>query len=86
MFWGSISGQKKGPYLFWEKDWGTINKDSYCEDIVPIIHGWIRLNPDLILMQDGAPGHAAKDTIQELQDRDITVLEWPPYSPDLNPN
>ena len=29
MFWGCFSGGKKGPCLFWEKDWGTINSDSY---------------------------------------------------------
>lgn len=36
-------------------------------------------------MQDGAPGHAAKDTLAELECRGITVIEWPSYSPDLNP-
>ena len=86
MFWGSFSFELgKGPCLFWEKEWGTINKDTYCEHIVPIIHGWIRLHPELILMQDGAPGHAAAQTLAELQDRGITLMEWPPYSPDLNP-
>jgi hypothetical protein len=40
---------------------------------------------DLVLMQDGAPGHAAGDTIRELRERGITVIFWPPFSPDLNP-
>lgn len=38
------------------------------------------MNPHLILMQDGAPGHAAKDTLAELECRGITVIEWPSYS------
>jgi len=43
MFWGSFSGALgKGPAIFWEKEWGSINKESYCEHIVPLIHGWIR--------------------------------------------
>jgi hypothetical protein len=36
-------------------------------------------------MQDGAPGHAAGDTKAELASRGIIVIEWPPFSPDLNP-
>jgi transposase len=36
-------------------------------------------------MQDGAPGHAGGDTRQELQERGISVIFWPAYSPDLNP-
>ena len=85
MFWGCFSGSKKGPCLFWEKDWGTINKESYCERVVPIVHGWIRLNPGLRFMQDNAPGHAARITQEELQERGIHVIAWPPFSSDLNP-
>ena len=66
MFWGCFAGIQKGPCLFWEKDWGTINKESYCERIVPLVHGWIRMHPELQFMQDNAPGHAANFTIQEL--------------------
>ena len=36
-------------------------------------------------MQDNASGHAAKATIAEMQRRGIRLVEWPPYSPDLNP-
>ena len=36
-------------------------------------------------MQDGAPGHAAGDTKQDLEERGIIVIFWPPFSPDLNP-
>jgi hypothetical protein len=85
MFWGCFSGLKKGPCQFWEKDWGTINGLSYRERIVPIIDAWIRLNPDLLFMQDNAPGHAAYDTLEELRNRGIRIIDWPPYSPDLNP-
>lgn len=43
------------------------------------------MHPELYLMQDGAPGHAARYTKQELQERGIPLVDWPPYSPDLNP-
>ena len=37
-------------------------------------------------MQDGAPGHSARGTINDLKERRINVVFWPPFSPDLNPN
>ena len=66
MFWGCFSGSIKGPSIFWEKDWGSINKESYCEHIVPVIHGWMRITPGLLSMQDNAPGHSAQYTKAEL--------------------
>ena len=90
MFWGCFSSaSSKGPGLFWEKDQGSINEESYREHTLPLIHEWIceneRHNIELYFMQDGAPGHRARGTIAELQERGIRVIFWPPYSPDLNP-
>jgi transposase len=36
-------------------------------------------------MQDNAPGHKAKDTLEDLHERGIFLIDWPPNSPDLNP-
>ena len=86
MFWGCFSGKYgKGPGIFWEKEWGTINEETYQEWIVPIIDGWIWLHSGQLLMQDNAPGHHAASTLQELQERGIQVIFWPAYSPNLNP-
>jgi transposase len=41
------------------------------------------MTSDLIFMQDNAPGYAA--TIQELQERGINTMTWPPFPLDLNP-
>ena len=56
------------------------------------MEGWIRLHaqehpeePSLIFMQDSAPAHSARGTIDELRQRNIQCLNWPAYSPDLNP-
>lgn len=86
MFWGCFSGALgKGPYIFWERDWGKICSQTYMDHTVPVIHGWMRQYPGLSLMQDGAPGHRAGATIEELGSRGIYPIEWPPFSPDLNP-
>ena len=90
MFWGCFSGAGKGPAIFWGKDWGMIGAESY-QRIIPVVDGWIRLLrqthpcPVTCFMQDNAPGHAAASTIQEMGDRNINRLIWPPCSPDLNP-
>ena len=57
---------------------------------MPLIDGWIRhqqqaTGVSLALMQDNAPAHAAKATIEDLRDREVNVIPWPAYSPDLNP-
>lgn len=89
MFWGCFHGNTLGPGIFWEKDWGSINQESYCAHTVPVIHGYIELmrrqGISLVLMQDGAPGHAAGETKEDLQERGIIIIFWPPFSPDLNP-
>ena len=60
------------------------------EKIVPIIDGGMRLcalegKGEHILMQDNAPGHASAAAREDLRKWGIEVIEWPPYSPNLNP-
>ena len=43
------------------------------------------LDSSSIFMHDNAPIHTAANVLQHLEDMAITVLDWPPYSPDLNP-
>jgi hypothetical protein len=38
-----------------------------------------------VFMQDGAPAHTAKNTKKNLEEKGVSVLKWPPKSPDLNP-
>lgn len=52
---------------------------------MPLVHSWLRLNPNLQFMQDRAPGHSAAYTIEELNERGIYPIFWLAYSPDLNP-
>jgi transposase len=41
--------------------------------------------PGLIFMQDKAPIHTAKAVALWFRENGINVMEWPPYSPDMNP-
>lgn len=85
MFWGSFAGAEKGSCLFWEKDWGTIDSERYCEKIVPLIDGMVSMMPWLSVMLDNAPAHACDRTIEEMQERLIIPIDWPPNSHYLNP-
>jgi len=38
-----------------------------------------------VFMQDNAPIHRARKSKLWFQENGIEVMEWPPYSPDLNP-
>jgi transposase len=88
---GFFFGTEKGPCLFWEKEWGNITTESYGEHTLLLIDdGIARLtrshgDPELIIMQDSAPSHRNILTIEELRNRGLYIIEWPPYSPDLNP-
>jgi transposase len=41
--------------------------------------------PGLVFMQDNAPIHKARTVCRWFEDLAIPLLDWPPYSPDLNP-
>ena len=90
MFWASFHGATKGPCLFWEKEWGSINPKSYRRHVVPLIEEYLKSlrqeDQHLSLMQDEkASGRQNQDTTQYLAERDMEPKYWPSSSPDLNP-
>ncbi|KAI0998401.1 hypothetical protein K3495_g9794 [Podosphaera aphanis] len=76
MFWGSFAGIEEGPWLFWEKEWGSITSESYSQRIVPLIDGMVSMRPWVSVMQDNAPSHSAAGTIEEFRERFITPIDW----------
>lgn len=77
---GSASAAGVGPLCFIE---------SVCRDILErfALAPADRLygDADFVSRQDLAPVHAAKSTKSPFANREITVLDWPEHSPDLNP-
>ncbi|CCE34536.1 uncharacterized protein CPUR_08469 [Claviceps purpurea 20.1] len=43
------------------------------------------LDSDTIFLDDNAPLHTARNVKICLEELEVTPLEWPPFSPDLNP-
>ena len=61
---------------------GWIILESALKKILPqILDG----HSDLIFMQDRAGVHKRKELVAWLKEKGYNILEWPPYSPDLNP-
>jgi hypothetical protein len=86
MFWGCISGiYGKGFGIFWEKEWKTINKQSYSQRIVPLVYNYLSTHPWLSFQQDGGPGHNAEYTLEVFRQHGIQPVFWPAFSPDLSP-
>jgi transposase len=86
MFWGCFSGLTgKGPGVFWEKAWGHINVTTYIKHTIPVIDAFIKEHPGLLLMQDHASSYVTALTLLEFKKHGISLIVWPPFSPDLNP-
>ena len=57
---------KKGPAVFWEKAWGSIDSAKYDQYILPGIQALVETHPELTYMQDNAPSHRSRLTAQNL--------------------
>ena len=85
MFWGSFHGTHKGPFLFWDKKWGSMTTQKYTQRIVALIEEVMGANPQILFMQDYAPIHSTRGTLKELSMAGFVPITWPSFSPDLNP-
>lgn len=87
--------------MIWAAIWGRghsrinmLNRDPRCERNGYSAGSYIEIlennlitiwEPGLEFMQDNAPIHTARLVKKWLGDHEIPVIDWPPYSPDLNP-
>jgi len=74
----------------WVPSGQTVNQQYYIEVLTKFHECVRRKRPELwrngwILHHDNAPAHNALSATQFLVNKNITVLEHPPYSPDLAP-
>jgi hypothetical protein len=65
---------------------GPVDSADYIDTLrrflMPLIEGRVH---EYVLMQDGAPAHRAKATMEYIASVGLEVASWPPYSADLNP-
>ncbi|GFV63864.1 transposable element Tcb1 transposase [Trichonephila clavipes] len=62
---------------------GHIYREVILEQHVRLF--WCAMGAEFLFMDDNARLHRAKIVDECLQSEDITRMDWPAYSPDLNP-
>lgn len=82
MIWGAIGLGYKSPLHFVSQ---SVTSKYYVDNVVPLIEVGLKNIPNGVLMHDNARPHSAAATKAALNAAKITALEWPPYSPHLNP-
>jgi transposase len=90
MVWAAVTADGRTPLVFLPPK-VKINALLYQSLILDaVLLPWARshfINRQWVFLQDSAPSHRAKSTIQWLHEHNvqfITPQQWPPYSPDLN--
>ena len=85
MFYGTIVNGRKGPAVFWEKEYGSVDSTRYDAIILANIQAFLEEHLEgYIWMQDNASNHRSKETKINLRRRRIPHIKWPRYSSDLN--
>ena len=64
---------------------GSVNAQKYQDLLQNIFPEILHHFPYFVFMQDNAPAHSARSTIDFIHSFGITILKWPAKSPDLNP-
>lgn len=87
--WGCISVNGVGPLVrYFETMENTKYKsilDTYLLQSFPKLRGSSTRKSALVFQQDNSKVHRANNVKNWFEEKHIQVLEWPSYSPDLNP-
>jgi transposase len=86
MVWGCMGWDGVGQLAEVE---GRMNADQYVDilenNLLPSMEECEIPAEDLIFQQDNDPKHTSNKARIWMEGNDITLLDWPPQSPDLNP-
>jgi transposase len=86
MVWGCLGWEGVGRLAEVE---GKMNAEQYVDilenNLLPSMEESGISLEDVIFQQDNDPKHTSKRAKEWMEDNNITLLDWPPQSPDLNP-
>lgn len=91
MVWAAIwwwNGKvHKSDLVILERDWESKKHGYTAKSYIDVLEDQLHRiwEPGMVFMQDNAPIHTAYVTKKWFEDNAIPLLDWPPYSPDLNP-
>lgn len=84
--WGCITSAGPGLYTIYT---GRLDHKRYINilenTLIPTGHLYYGLDMDWKFQQDNAPCHKARAVNEYFENSNISVIVWPPRSPDLNP-
>ena len=84
MVWGCFSYGGRGGLYFVPKG-QMMNSQRYQNVLCDKVPLWMNVLSCEIFQHDSAPCHKAKTVTEWLNTNQIEVLDWPSYSPNLNP-
>ena len=82
MVWAGISYGHKTPLVFID---GPLTAQRYVDVILRTVGVPFVRQQNVTLQQDNARAHVSRLSMVFLQQNNINVMHWPPYSPDLSP-
>lgn len=86
MIWSCISAEGPGPIYFVE---GTMRSNQYINVLrnvlLPYLETLQHPKEEYVFMQDGAPCHTSRASMDCLNSLGLEILPWPGNSPDCNP-
>jgi transposase len=87
MVWGVIWVGRRSDLFIMNKDEASKKKGYFARSYLEVLNDQLPTiySPGMTFMQDNASIHTAEIIKQWFKDNVIPVLEWPLYSPDLNP-
>jgi hypothetical protein len=84
MIWACFNFHGKSELAFVSGNQDQWEYQRHLNDcLLPFLDQFRGQNP--VFQQDNARCHVARSTIDWLKDKNLEIMEWPAYSPDLNP-
>ncbi len=83
MVWGALGFGRRSQLVIIN---GNLTAIRYINTVLSAqIVPYFQQHPNAIFMHDNARPHVAGVCQAYLQQHNVNVLDWPPYSPDMNP-
>ena len=87
MIWAAIWGGGKSNIVVMQRDEASLQQGYSANSYLAVLDDEIPrcYESDILFIQDNAPIHKAKIVDEWFKDHSMNVLDWPPYSLDINP-
>ncbi|KAI5176534.1 hypothetical protein NEFER02_2249 [Nematocida sp. LUAm2] len=84
MIWGAFNFHGKSEIYFFDENINSTNyKRALRSNLIPFMRS--QHEHELIFQQDNARPHVSTATLNWIEEHGIETLDWPAFSPDLNP-